>query len=135
MAKRDRSDFSNAVPTLKPEDIAPAREAVLTCDGVEEREYDDGKRLFLHFEEFPDKLLRVPVTSLDELIEALGDDDDDWKTQIPVHVVKAMNPTAKKMQDVLHIVPASAWKKTLDAFNKESGKRGARSSRGKAARR
>src|SRR5438105_9085934 len=119
MAKRDRSDFSNAVPTLKPEDIAPAREAVLTCDRVEDREYDDGKRLFLHMEEFPDKLLRVPVTSLDELIEAVGDDDDDWKTQIPVHVVKVMNPTTGKMQEALHIVPAADWKKTLDAFNKE----------------
>lgn len=134
MAKRDRSDFSNAIPTLKPEDIAPAREAVLTCDGVEDREYDDGKRLFLHFEEFPDKLLRVPVTSLDELIEALGDDDDDWKTQIPIHVVKAMNPTAKKMQDVLHIVPASDWKKTLAAFNKQNSGSTRKSSRGKARR-
>lgn len=135
MAKRDRSDFSNAVPTLKPEDIAPAREAVFVCDGVVEKEYDDGKRLFLHVEEFPDKLLRIPVTSLDELIEALGDDDDDWKTQIPVHVVKVMNPQSGKMQDVLHVVPASDWKKTLAAFNKESGK-GARgkSSRGKARR-
>lgn len=134
MAKRDRSDFSNAVPTLKPDDIAPAREAVLTCDDVVDREYDDGKRLFLHVEEFPDKLLRVPVTSLDELIAALGDDDDDWKTQIPVHVVSTNNPQTGKKQDVLHIVPAVDWKKTLAAFNRESGKSARKSTRGKAKR-
>lgn len=136
MARRDRREYSTALPTLKPEDIAPAKEAVLTCVKVEDKEFDDGKRLYFHYSEFPDKPMRIPVTSMDEVIESLGDDDENWKTQIPVQVVKVMNPTSGKMQDVLHIAPADEWDERIAAYRKQIGasSRGSRSGR-KATRR
>ena len=131
MARRDRREYSTALPTLKPEDIAPAKEAVLTCVKVEDKEFDDGKRLYFHYSEFPEKPMRIPVTSMDEVIEALGDDDENWKTLIPVQTVRVNNPTTGKMQDALHVAPASEWDERIGAYKKQIGaaSRGSRSGR------
>src|SRR5712664_2094769 len=107
--KVNRNDFSNAMPVLKPADIAPATVAVLDCNHVEEREFDNGKRLQLTFKEFPEHVYYLNVTGIDAITEQLGDDTEDWETKIPLVVVKANNPTTGKMQDVLHIAPSKDW--------------------------
>lgn len=109
MAKRNRNDFSSSKPVLKPADIAPATHAVLDCDGVEEVEFDNGKRLQLHFSQFPEHVYYLNVTGIDSITEVLGDDDVAWTTQIPLQVVKVMNPQTKKMQDALHVAEPKEW--------------------------
>ena len=130
--KVNRNDFSSSIPVLKPADIAPATVAVLTCNGVEEREFDNGKRLQLTFAEFPEHVYYLNVTGIDAIEEVLGNDTEDWETKIPLVVVKARNPQTKKDQDVLHVADPKDWDELI--AGKRPGSR-RKSGRGKATRR
>lgn len=130
MAKRNRNDYSSSQPVIKPADIAPATAAVLTCIGVEEREFDNGKRLQLTFEQFPEHVYYLNVTGIDSITERLGDDDENWiGAEIPLQVVKVMNPSSKKMQDALHVAEPDDWDDLISRNRKTSKSGGKKTAR------
>lgn len=131
----NRNEFSSSQPVLKPADLGGATVAVLDCTHVEEREFEDGKRLQLTFSQFPDHVYYLNVTSIDRIIEALGDDTDEWETRIPLKIEKTKHVKTGKPIDSLWIAPANEWDDLL--AGRRPGGRSSRtparaSSRGKA---
>lgn len=118
----NRNTYSKSRPVIKPADLNGASHVIVTITEVEEVDFgDDGKRLVLQFEEFPEHSYFPNVTSIDQLIAGLGEESDDWKgKQVPLQVVKTNNPTTKKATDALWVAPSDEWNGLFRAARRPS---------------
>lgn len=104
-------------PALKPDSIGyPKKNAtVLTIADVDpkvEIPDGDGNRtvLVVIFREFPDLTFYTNKTSRNNLIAALGRDENKWRgKKVPLVVVKVNNPKTGKPQPSLWVADPEEW--------------------------
>lgn len=114
----DPNAFSKAKAVIKPADLGGANVAVVTVEHAEQIEIGGDPKIVMQFEEFPE----VPndknaprnyfpnLTSIRNLVDALGADEAKWKgKQVVLEVVKTNDPAKKRQVDALWVAAAETW--------------------------
>jgi hypothetical protein len=121
-------------PALKPADIAPATEVVVTVASVVDVERPGDNRgrsqLCLTLREFDGgnddrRSLYLNGGDVAALAEKYGNVPSGWEgKRVPVVVTTVFNPTEGRDVEAMHVAPSSAWNDVLGRFDKAvKGKR------------
>lgn len=128
----DPNAFSKAKAVIKPADLGGANVAVVTVEHAEQIEIGGDPKIVMQFEEFPE----VPndkqaprnyfpnLTSIRNLVDALGADESKWKgKQVVLEVVKTNDPNKKRQVDALWVAAAETWGEHIRAAGKRTAPR------------
>ncbi len=114
MTKVQRDRLGTAAPKVTWGDLEEDVTLVTIADyeegEVDDAEKEDGvrKTAFLTFDELGDKRLYLNVTQVDFLIEAFGDNSEDWiGKKVPLE--KTKKRFGKVTYEKIWIVPFSEW--------------------------
>jgi len=118
--------------SLKARDLGGANTAVLTVSRAQEVDVNrDGaqeKAIVMEFRELEDFSYWPNNTSVRHLVDALGDDEEEWLgKKVPLEVVRTTNPSTKKGVDALWVADPSDWKniiRSAGTFKAKGAKRG-----------
>lgn len=104
----NQNEYRKGKPTIKAAMFPGVEVVPLTLASVEQTELDGLPKLKLEFTEFPDHCYWPNVTSIDNLVKKLGNDETKWIGQ-KVPLVKTMQPNPQlkdKMVEVLWVADA-----------------------------
>ena len=129
-------------PSIKAKDLGGANTAILTVSRAQEvdvnRDGEEAKAVVMEFKELPEFAYWPNNTSVRNLVEALGDDEEEWVgKKIPLEVVRTTNPSTHKGVDALWVAKPEDWKnliRSFGSFKAKGGKRGAKKTATKTAR-
>jgi hypothetical protein len=122
MAKVSKEEFSQSKPVVKPEDLGGASHSLVTINDAQKVKFDDRNRIVLRFDEFPEHNYFPNKTSIDRLIDGLGDEMDDWNgEQIPLEVVQTTHATTHKPMKALWVSDPEDWSSLKKQFRQQSG--------------